>query len=154
VGAANGISAAEVLVALAVGAAGLAVSLPAAAHLRESGRAAAGARVLASGFAAARFKSVALHRSGGFYFERAGTGWTWREVEDGNGNGLLQSDIRSGTDRTISGPHRLEALLRAVRSRRSLPIAARSTRPTRCNSGGRTWCRSRREAPRPAAPCT
>lgn len=109
--ASKGISAAELIVALAIGAAGLAVSLPAAAHLREAGRAAAGARVFTSGFGAARFKSVATRRTAGLHFERAAGGWTWREVEDGNGNGLSTAEIRSGTDRPVSGPHRLERIV-------------------------------------------
>lgn len=112
--ASKGISAAELLVALAIGGAGLAVSLPAAAHLRDAGRAAAGARVFTSGFGAARFKSLAMHRSVGLFFERGPSGWSWREVEDGNGNGLSTAEIRSGTDRSVSGPYRLEGIVPGV----------------------------------------
>jgi hypothetical protein len=41
-------------------------------------------------------------------FSRDGRGWSWYEVEDGNGNGLRTREIRRGTDRTLSGPHRME----------------------------------------------
>ena len=104
----RGISLPELLVALALGAMMLAVALPAAAHLRSSGRVAAGARIVAGMFAEQRFKSIALHNTRGYSFELLPTGWAWREVEDGNGNGLRTAEVRSRVDRTVHPPRRLE----------------------------------------------
>ena len=98
----------EIFLALAILAAAAAVAVPAGADLLSSARAEAGASAMATTFRALRFKSVALHRCRGLLFERSGTGWIYREVEDGNGNGLRTAEVRSGVDRTVSGPHRLE----------------------------------------------
>jgi len=101
-------SLAEILVAIAVLVAAALVAVPVGADLLSSARAEAGARQMATTFRALRFKSVALHRQRGLLFERRGPGWIYFEVEDGNGNGLRTAEVRSGADRTISGPHRLE----------------------------------------------
>ena len=54
-------------------------------------------------------------RSHGLYFEELAGRWAWREVVDGNGNGLRTAEVRSGTDPTLSGPHRLEHRVAGVR---------------------------------------
>ena len=51
---------------------------------------------------------MALNRHHGLFFEELEGGWAWFVVRDGNGNGLRTSEVRSGTDETLSGPHRLE----------------------------------------------
>jgi hypothetical protein len=76
--------------------------------MRSDERTAAGARELAMTFHALRWRSVAQNRYHGLFFERGENGWRWFVVRDGNGNGLRTSEVRSGTDETISGPHRLE----------------------------------------------
>lgn len=97
----------EALAVLLLGALAALVVWPAAATLRDAGRAAAGARVMASTFAALRWQSVARRRAVGLYFERRGRDWVWWHVEDGNGNDLRIAEIRSGVDPVRSGPHRL-----------------------------------------------
>lgn len=96
---ARGLTAAEILVALALLAALVLVGAPAAAQLRDGGRAAAGARRVATAFAAERWRAVTLARSGGYHFAPDGGVWAWLPVEDGNGNGLRTAEVRSGVDR-------------------------------------------------------
>lgn len=113
--ASKGFTLAELMAALAVLAIAVAVGLPAAARIRDAGKAAAGARRMATLFSAQRFRAVARHRTLGLQFRRGGTGWSWREVEDGNGNGLRSAEIARGVDR-IAGPDAtLEASIPGVR---------------------------------------
>jgi hypothetical protein len=92
-------TAAEILVAIAVLAALVLAAAPAAAHLRNGGRAAAGARWVATSFAAERWRAVTLARAGGYHFAPDAGVWSWLAVEDGNGNGLRTAEVRTGTDR-------------------------------------------------------
>src|SRR6185436_15863074 len=80
----------------------VAVALPAAAMLRDGGRAAAGARTMAGLLSAQRWKSVTGHRIRGLQFRKIGNAWSWREVGDGNGNGLRSAEITSGLDPVLS----------------------------------------------------
>ncbi len=112
--AARGITLVELLAVLAIGGLLVGVALPAAAYVRNAGRAAAGARYLATEFQAERWRSVSVRKSRGFFFEKTGRGWVWHVVEDGNGNGLRTSEVRRGVDRTLSGPHRLEDRIESV----------------------------------------
>lgn len=98
-GAERGATLAEILVAVAILASLVAVSAPAAAYLRNGGRAAAAAREVATTFASERWRAVTLSRTGGLQFEGSGAAWRWRPVEDGNGNGLRTAELRSGVDR-------------------------------------------------------
>jgi type II secretory pathway pseudopilin PulG len=104
----RGITLAETLAALAILAAAALVVVPAGADLLSSARAEAGAGEMAVTLRALRFKSVAVRRYRGLLFERRGADWVYLEVEDGNGNGLRTAEVRSGADRTVSGPHRLQ----------------------------------------------
>ena len=88
--------------------------LPAAEQVLSGGRMAAAARDLATTFHGLRWKSVARNRSHGLLFERDSRGWYWYEVEDGNGNGLRTAEVGSGTDPTLSGPHRMEERVHRV----------------------------------------
>ncbi len=114
-GGAAGWSVAEALVVLALGGLALAASVPALTKLRQAGRGAAGARLLATQLQASRWQSVASHRGRGLDFRREGGGWVWYVVEDGNGNGVRTAELRSGTDRVLSGPHRLQDFVAGVR---------------------------------------
>jgi len=98
----------EALVTLAIVATGAVVAIPAAARMLGSTRGEAGAREMAVTFQALRMRAVSMHRAVGLRFERAGAGWRWYEVEDGNGNGLRAAEVRSGVDATRCGPIRLE----------------------------------------------
>ena len=111
---ASGVTLLEMLVALALGIVGALIAFPALAYIRDGGRAAAGARQMASTFSALRWKSVSLRKARGLLFERQAGGWVWWEVEDGNGNDLRTSEVRSGVDPIRSGPHRLEDAIEHV----------------------------------------
>jgi len=97
----KGFSLAELLVVLTVIAIAVAVGLPSAAAIRESGRAEAAARLLASRLSEQRFKSVATHATRGLQFRQLSSGWVFREVADGNGNGLRTAEITRGVDRVL-----------------------------------------------------
>jgi prepilin-type N-terminal cleavage/methylation domain-containing protein len=107
--ASKGYTLAELLAVLAIVAMAVAVALPAAAMLRDSGRAAAGARTMATLLSAQRWKSVSAHRVRGLQFRKTGGRWSWREVGDGNGNGLRSAEITRGVDPVLSADETLEA---------------------------------------------
>jgi prepilin-type N-terminal cleavage/methylation domain-containing protein len=102
VAASKGYTLVELVAVLAILAMAVAVALPAAAMLRDGGRAAAGARTMATLLSAQRWKSVATHRVRGLQFRKDPSGWTWREVADGNGNGLRTAEIARGIDPILS----------------------------------------------------
>lgn len=106
--ASKGYTLAELAAVLAIVAIAVAVALPAAATLRDAGRAAAGARMMATILSAQRWKSVTGHRVRGLQFRRIGTSWSWREVADGNGNGLRTSEITRGVDPILTQDETLE----------------------------------------------
>jgi len=106
--ASKGYTLAELLAVLAILAIAVAVTLPAAAEIRDAGRAAAGARVMAALFSAERWKGVTGGRSIGFQFRSTASGWTWREVADGNGNGLRSAEIVRGIDAVVAPDTSLE----------------------------------------------
>jgi prepilin-type N-terminal cleavage/methylation domain-containing protein len=108
VAASKGYTLAELLAVLAILAIAVAVTLPAAAEIRDAGRAAAGARRMATLFSAERWKGVAGGRSIGFQFRSTPSGWTWREVADGNGNGLRTAEITRGVDPVLTEETSLE----------------------------------------------
>jgi len=108
VAASKGYTLAELLAVLAIVAMAVAVALPAAATLRDGGRAAAGARMMATILSAQRWKSVAGHRIRGLQFRNVAGGWSWREVADGNGNGLRTAEIGRGIDPVLTVDDALE----------------------------------------------
>jgi len=114
VAASRGYTLVELLAVLAIVAIAVAVALPAAATLREAGRAAAGARTMATILSAQRWKGVAGHRTRGLQFRNAGGRWSWREVADGNGNGLRSAEVASGVDRVLGPDSRLEEQIEFV----------------------------------------
>lgn len=107
--ASKGYTLAELLAVLAILAIAVAVTLPAAAEIRDAGRAAAGARRMATLFSAERWKGVTQGRSIGFQFRSTPSGWVWREVADGNGNGLRSAEIARGVDTVVAAETTLEA---------------------------------------------
>ena len=113
--ASRGYTLAELLAVLAIVAMAVAVALPAAAMLRDGGRAAAGARTMATLLSSQRWKSVATHRVRGLQFRKVGNRWSWREVADGNGNGLRTAEIGRGVDPVVSSDQELERLVSDVR---------------------------------------
>ena len=113
--ASRGYTLAELLAVLAIVAMAVAVTLPAAAMLRDGGRAAAGARTMATLLSAQRWKSVSGRRVRGLQFRKIGNAWTWREVADGNGNGLRTAEITRGVDPVLSQDDALERQVQDVR---------------------------------------
>ncbi len=99
---------AETAVVLALLVLVVSIIVPTASSMASSARGAAAAREMALALHALRWKSVAANRSHGLWFQQDAEGWHWFVVRDGNGNGLRTAELRSGTDRTLSGPHRLE----------------------------------------------
>lgn len=112
--ASKGYTLAELLAVLAILAMAVAVALPAAAMLRDGGRAAAGARTMATLLAAQRWKSVSGHRVRGLQFRNVGGRWSWREVLDGNGNGLRTAEVARGVDPVASADETMEHLVSDV----------------------------------------
>lgn len=110
----RGMTLIEALIVTALVGMALAVAVPALSSLREQGRTAAGARVLAMELHRMRWESVARRRAAGLWFARGPAGWEWHLVEDGNGNGLRTAEIASGVDTEISGPHRLHPRVEGV----------------------------------------
>ena len=111
----TGASLAEALVVTALLAVVALAAAPAVARLREAGRTGSAARSLAAKLREQRFRSIARRRACGIHFEQLSEGWVFREVVDGNGNGLRTAEIRSGTDPTVAGPHRVESLVTGAR---------------------------------------
>lgn len=111
----KGYTLAELLVVLAIVAMAVAVALPAAAMLRDGGRAAAGARTMATILSAQRWKSVAGHHVRGLQFRKIGNTWSFREVKDGNGNGLRTAEITRGIDPVLTPDDALERQVADVR---------------------------------------
>lgn len=111
----GGYSLVEALVVLVFVALMTGLAVPALAELRARGRAAAGARYMAVLFQQMRWQSVARSRAHGLLFEHDGQGWTWRVVQDGNGNGMRTAEVSRGVDPTLSGPHRLDHVVEQVR---------------------------------------
>jgi prepilin-type N-terminal cleavage/methylation domain-containing protein len=104
----SGFTLAEVAATLALLAIAAAFLFPVAADLERAHRANAAAREIGTTLQALRWRSVATNRSHGLYFRNDARGWHWFVVGDGNGNGLRTREVRSGTDPTLSGPHRVE----------------------------------------------
>lgn len=110
----GGVSLLEVVLVVALIGLTLMVALPALADLGSTVRLSAAARQIAMQFHALRWKSVTLGTNCGLLFERDARGWYWREIRDGNGNGLRTAEVRDGTDPVVSGPHRLEEMISHV----------------------------------------
>ncbi len=111
----RGVTLPELLVVLALGAMLLLASAPTLAHLRSAGRTAAAAREIAVTLQALRWRSVATGTSHGLSFGVDATGWSYRIVRDGNGNGLRTAEIGSGVDPALTTVVRLEHRLAPVR---------------------------------------
>jgi len=111
----SGIALLEALAILAVLTLIAAAALPALATMRGEALAALGARHIALTLQSLRWRSVARGQTHGLRFVHEDQGWCWYRVLDGDGDGLRSSDIDSGTDPTLSGPHRLEQVASGVR---------------------------------------
>jgi len=90
------------------------LGFPAAADRLAAARASAAAREMALTLHALRWRAVASSASHGLLFDRDALGWFWIVVRDANGNGLSTAEVRSGTDPTLSGPHRFEDVVAGI----------------------------------------
>jgi type II secretory pathway pseudopilin PulG len=111
----GGASLVELSCALALLGLVAALVLPELGELRRSAATAAAAHHLATTLQAMRFGAVASGRAQGLLFARDAGGWSWRQVRDGNGNGLRRVEVEAEIDRTLSGPHRLAEVVPGVR---------------------------------------
>jgi len=109
-----GFSQLELVVVLALLGIGATLGYPAAADRLAASRASAAAREMALTLHAARWRAVAGNTNVGLLFEQDPSGWHWFVVRDGNGNGLSTSEIRTGIDVTVSGPHRFSGAMSGV----------------------------------------
>jgi hypothetical protein len=73
----------------------------------DDARVAGAARYLSSRLADSRMEAIKRSRRVAMRFEDADAQYAFTVYEDGNGNGVLLSDIRRGVDRPIRGPERL-----------------------------------------------
>ena len=110
----TGVYALELVMALAIAlvAAGLAVGSLVA--FRSEARALGGARYLAARVSEERAGAIRRGAAGGLFFTRAGTGYVYQRVRDGNGNGLRVEDIGRGLDRLLDPPLSLSAHVAGV----------------------------------------
>jgi prepilin-type N-terminal cleavage/methylation domain-containing protein len=104
----NGYSFLEVLVAIAVMVIVAGIAVPLAHGSIERSRAAAAARYVAVRLAMARFEAVKRSASVAIRFTEDADGYRFQAYVDGNGNGVLSSDIARDIDRPISSIERLD----------------------------------------------
>jgi prepilin-type N-terminal cleavage/methylation domain-containing protein len=98
----------ELLTALAVMAVMLLVSLPAFAAHRRRLAATAATDAIRSVFRSVRARAIAHSRHSGVKFVQDGGQWTYSLYDDGDGDGVMNDDIKSGTDRRVAGPFPLD----------------------------------------------
>lgn len=110
-----GVTALELVAVLTLVAILLAITLPALAEASADARLRAGARGMAMLLHGARWRSISSSRGAGFVFSMDARGWSWQQVEDGNGNGVRVAEVRNGVDPVIFPERRLEALAPGVR---------------------------------------
>jgi len=84
-----------------------AIALPQAVAGLDDFRAAGATRYLSSRLYRARMLAVMRSRSVALQFSRTPSGYRFAEYQDGNGNGVLTSEIKSGTDRLVAPPESL-----------------------------------------------
>jgi prepilin-type N-terminal cleavage/methylation domain-containing protein len=104
----TGYSLLEVLLAIAVVAIVSATALPLTFAGIDRTRAAGAARYVAGRLATARFEAVRRSAHVAIRFVEQGDSYWLQTFVDGNRNGVLASDIGSGTDRPLTPPERLD----------------------------------------------
>jgi type II secretory pathway pseudopilin PulG len=109
-----GASLAELMIVLVLASALAAFAVPTAGATIDAGRIGQAASVMASRFRLVRLEAVSQSRSIGLVFDLVGGRWTFRVCSDGNGNGLRRTEISSGTDACLDGPHDLQAMFPGV----------------------------------------
>lgn len=105
----DGVSLIEAVLALAILGLMLGVSWPALASMLARDRVAAAARELAEEMARMRAQAVAENRRVALRLEWAGGRYSYSFYADGDGDGVLADDIRSGRDPLLAGPRDLRS---------------------------------------------
>jgi hypothetical protein len=104
----------ELVVTTGVVVAAMATAVPSLHAGLDHARVAGAARYLSSRLAESRMEAIKRSRRVAVRFADASAQYAFTVYEDGNGNGVLTSDIRRGVDRPIRGPERLSDNFRNV----------------------------------------
>ena len=111
----RGVTAVELLFAVATSMTVAAVSIAQTSTIVDELRTAMAARYVASRIGAARVDAVRRGTSVALRFELAGDDYVYTPVEDGNGNGVRTLEIRAGVDRSLGDAERLRDKFADVR---------------------------------------
>jgi len=111
----RGVTAIEVLFAVATSMTLAAVSIAQTSTVVDELRTAVAARYVAGRIGAARLDAVRRGTSVALRFELAGDDYVYTPVEDGNGNGVRTPEIRAGVDRALGAAERLRDKFADVR---------------------------------------
>jgi hypothetical protein len=90
------------------------IALPQTVASLDDFRAAGAARYVSSRLYRARMLAVMRSTSVAIQFSRTPAGYSFTEYQDGNGNGVLTSDIKSGIDRRVGRPESLRDNFRGI----------------------------------------
>jgi type II secretory pathway pseudopilin PulG len=90
------------------------IALPQTVASLDDFRAAGAARYVSSRLYRARMLAVMRSTSVAIQFSRTPAGYSFTEYQDGNGNGVLTSDIKSGIDRRVGLPESLRDNFRGI----------------------------------------
>jgi hypothetical protein len=110
----DGLTLAELLLAVALAATIAAVTLPILTDALDTQRTASAARYLAGRVSLARMEAVMRSTMVGIRFEGAGDDYTFATYVDGNANGIRTLDIRRGIDLPLTATERLADNFRDV----------------------------------------
>jgi len=105
---------AELTVTVGLIATATATTVPQLQASLDDERAAGAARYLSSRLVETRMDAIRRVRHVAMRFANAGAGYVFTLYEDGNGNGVLSTDIQRGIDRPIRSPERLSDNFRNV----------------------------------------
>ncbi len=100
----RGFSLFEIVIALAIIGLIALCAMPAFASYRRSASLKSEAAELRTIFRAVRSRAIARGRHAGVKFTQVGPQWTYSLYDDGNDNGVRNSDIKSGVDQRYAGP--------------------------------------------------
>jgi hypothetical protein len=98
----------ELMLMVALGITLVGMAVPAVLGGLDAGRARVAAAYMASQLRLAHMEAVKRSRAVALRFEGADTGYRFTRYIDGNGNGVRTVDIKSGVDRILGAPERLQ----------------------------------------------